>query len=69
MATEFELDAYLMKQFLFVKFQTNWSIPENRLILLIKMFHLASNSNPNTILVFQEVDFLNRILISRQIPT
>ena len=69
MATEFELDAYLMKQFLLVKFQTNWSIPENRLILLIKMFHLASNSNSNTILVFPEVDLLNRILISRQIPT
>ena len=35
-------------------------------ILLIKMFHLASNSNSDAIFVFPGVDLYNRILISSQ---
>ena len=49
-----------------VKFLTDGLIPENRLILLRKMFHLVFNSNSDAIFVFLGVDLDNRISISSQ---
>ena len=54
------------KTFLLVKFLTDRSIPENRLISLIKKFFLASYQSKIVIFVFPGVDLYNRILISTQ---
>ena len=52
--------------FLLVKFLTDRSVPENRLISLIKKFCLASYQSKIVIFVFLGVDLHNRILISTQ---
>ena len=52
--------------FLLVKFLTDRSVPENRLISLIKKFCLASYQSKIIIFVFPGVDLYNRILISTQ---
>ena len=52
--------------FLFVKSIDFQELINRSRILLIKMFHLVSNSNSDVIFVFPEVDLHNRILISSQ---
>ena len=54
------------KSFLLVKLNDFQESIDRSGILIIKMFHLASNSISDAIFVFPGVDMYNRILISRQ---